>query len=445
MIWSSRPARLAMPRAILEPRNFSLQDQVYVSLLWFAFYAQWMTVVPIIAPDQVATILGADAATKEGISGTILAAGAVVALITAPVAGALSDRLRNPSGRRRPFLITGTAATCIALTLLIPFRPGSSIFLYALVLLNLQLWWNWAAGPYAGLIPDVVPESDQGSASAWMNIMSILGTIVGNGITAALYTHGRPAAAVAAFITVNIACLVLTLRKVHEPPAAGDDHPLALAPFLRSFWLNPRMHRNFYWVLLTRLLGNMGVWSVFTFLLYYLQDVIGLAEPGKILPTLLGAGAILAIPASLIGVRLADRFGTVATVQATGWVMAGASICYVLLAFHPRIALVIPVMLVFAAGYGAYQAVDWALALKVLPTRDTAGKDMGIWHISMVLPQILGPAGTGWLITAIKTAGSARLAYAVAFVVAALWFTLAATLVARVRLPMQAESPGVAA
>ena len=90
--------------------------------------------------------------------------------------------------------------------------------------------------------------------------------------------------------------------------------------------------------------------------------------------------------------------------------------------------------LVFFAGWGAYQAIDWALALKVLPRSETAGKDMGIWHVALVLPQILGPAVTGWIITGAKLAVSARFAYALAFAIAALWFSLSALLVARVRL-----------
>ncbi|MGH7062028.1 MAG: hypothetical protein ACREFH_16690, partial [Stellaceae bacterium] len=86
---------------------FSLWSQLAVSLLWFALFANWLTVVPVIVPDQIASILGPDAAAKEGIAGSIQAAGAFVALIMAPLAGALSDRVRHPLGRRRPFLIAG--------------------------------------------------------------------------------------------------------------------------------------------------------------------------------------------------------------------------------------------------------------------------------------------------------------------------------------------------
>jgi Na+/melibiose symporter-like transporter len=351
----------------LRSGRLPLSGQIAVSLLWFALFANWLTVVPVIVPDQIATILGPDTTAKEGISGTILGIGAFMALIMAPLAGALSDLVRNPRGRRRPFLIAGMIGACVGLALLIPFGPGSNILLYALVILNLQFWWNWACGPYAGLIPDVVPAGDQASASAWMNIMSILGTFTGNGIAVVLYVHGHPAAAIVGLIMLNLACLALTLKRVRELPAAGPGRPFELVPFLRSFWLSPGTHRNFYRVLVTRLFANLGVWSVLTFLLFYLRDVIGVAEPGKILPMLLGLGALLGIPASLVAARLAGRYGIVAIVQATSWMMAGAAIAYVVIAFRPQMVLTAPVFLVYFAGWGAYQAVDWALALKVLP------------------------------------------------------------------------------
>jgi MFS family permease len=439
------PAMKPVPSAAA--RQFSTVDHLSVSVLWLALYAQWLTVVPIIVPDQIAGILGADSAAREGVTGTVIGAGAAVALVVAPIAGALSDRLRAPHGRRRPFLVAGVLATCISLTLLSLFGAGGSVLLYALVILNLQFWWNWVAGPYAGLIPDVVPTGGQSAASGWMNVMSILGTIIGNVLVSALYRPGRVLPVIGAFVALNLVCLILTVRGVREPPASGAEHPFDLRLLVRSFYLDPKAHANFYWVLITRLLGNMGIWSVFTFLLFYTESIVGIerAAAAQLLPGLLGAGAVLAIPASLIGVRLADRYGVVRLVLATSWVMAAGALCYVLIALHPSLTLVVPVILVFSAAYGAYGAVDWALALKVLPAGQDAGKDMGIWHISMVLPQILGPAATGWLITAIKTAGSARLAYAVAFAIAAMWFTLAALLVTRVRLPLPVESPSSAA
>jgi MFS family permease len=415
---------------------FSTRDHIAVSLLWFALFAQWLTVVPIIVPDQIAGLLGGDNPAREGISGSINAAGAAVALVIAPLAGALSDRKRGSRGRRRPFLIQGMVASSVSLGLLALFGPGGNILLYGLAVLNLQFWWNWAAGPYAGLIPDIVPAGQQPTASGWLNVMTVLGIIAGNALVFLLYAPDRPALVLGLFAVMNLLFLWLSLAFVRERPALVTPPPLDAGAFARSFYLEPREHPNFYWVLVTRLFANMGIWSIFTFLIFYLQDVVGLgrAAAAALLPQLLLGGAALAIPASLVGVRLADRHGLVAITRIASWLMAAAAICYVLIALSPSLLLVIPVVMLFAAANGAYGAVDWALALRVLPAGRDAGKDMGIWHICMVLPQVVGQATSGWLISGIKVTVSARLAYAVAFGIAALWFILAAWLVTRVRL-----------
>lgn len=408
-------------------------QQLRLSVLWFAMFAQWLTVLPVILPDQVGQILGAATANREGWIGTIAAAGAIVALVVAPLVGAFSDRLQAVRGRRRPFLIVGVLGSCVSLLLLIPFDAGGSIGLYVAAIINLQFWWNMVSGAYAGLVPDVVPEQDQPTASGWLNVMTIAGTIVGNILVAATYRSGHATTAMTCFVAISVVCLCLTLS-VHEPPSRGASDRFRLGAFLHSFLIDPRAHRNFYWVLVTRLLSNMGVWSVLTFLLSYLQDVIGVERPEQVLPMLLGAGALFAIPASMWGVRLADRHGIVRIVRLASWIMAATVIGYVLVALQPSLFLVAPLVIVYAAAYGAYQAVDWALALRVLPSRDAAGKDMGVWHVSMVLPQILGPAGTGWLISWAKAAMSPSFAYVLAFVLAALWLVLAAALVDRIQL-----------
>jgi len=414
--------------------GLSTLDQLLIALPWFGFYAQWLTMVPTVVPQQVATILGVHGAVKEGVSGTIIAAGAFVSLVVTPLAGALSDRRRAPGVRRRPFLVSGMLLTSLALAAMIPFRTGSSLLLYLLAFLNLQLWWNWAAGPYAGLIPDLVAREERNTASAWLNVMSVLGTIVGNIALFLLFDPGRPAPAFAVLIAIGLLCTGLALARIRERPVPGSPPPFDPRLFLASFYVPPRRHPNFYWVLTTRFFANMGVWSIFTFLIFYLGDVVGVARPENFLPGLLGAGALVAIPASLIGARLADRIGTVRVVRISSWVMAGAAGCYVLIALAPSVILVAPTIILFSAASGVYQSVDWALALAVLPDSEHAGKDMGIWHVCMVAPQIVGPPVAGWLISWLGEAASKPLAYTAAFGMAALWFLFAAYFIGRVRI-----------
>ena len=264
--------------------------------------------------------------------------------LISPIAGALSDRTRASHGRRRPFLVVGALASCAALVLLGLAGSGSSLVAYGLAYLHLQFWWNWAAGPYAGLIPDVVPARQQSAAVGWLNALGILGMILGDLLTAAFFRPpGHAGQVIGVFIALSLLGLPATLAGAREPSSAGAAPQGGSKAFLRSFHLSPRQYPAFYLVLATRLLTNMGSWSILAFLLYYLQSVLGLPREDamRLLPTLLGAGACLAIPASLLGARLADRYGLVRVVQASNWVMAAAAIGYVLIALHPAVIWVL--------------------------------------------------------------------------------------------------------
>jgi len=162
--------------------------------------------------------------------------------------------------------------------------------------------------------------------------MSVAGTVAGNVVIVATYQTGHPFGTIATFVALNIAVLVMMLRHVREPQPTTPRSAFVLGEFFRVFYVDPRAHSNFYWVLVTRLLGNMGVWSVFTFLLFYFKDVIGVAKPAQVLPALLGIGAVLAVPASIIGVRLAARHGLARIAQVTSWIMAVCALYFALIA-----------------------------------------------------------------------------------------------------------------
>ncbi len=407
-----------------------------MSLLWFGWNAQWLTVPTVLVPNQVLAMLGGDRALAELASGCVLAAGALVSLLVTPLAGALSDRSRRPQGRRRGFLVAGVAGTSVALVFL-DWASRETLTWYVLAYLNLQLWWNWAAGPFAGLIPDVVPSGQHGTASGWMNALGIAGTIAGNLMLLAAYDPGRPGPVLLWLGLLNILCLAATLAWLREPPPGARMAESGVRRFLRGFRLAWAGHQDFYWALIARLLTNMGVWSILAFLAFYLQFVLGLTQvqAAALLPGLLAAGALAGIPASLAAGWLIRRCGVLQVVRGAGWVMALSATFYALIAFSPAIAPVVAAMLVFSVAHGVFGAADWALALRVLPGGPDAGRSLGIWHVCMVLPQMAGPLTTGALITLARSVVPVQVAYGLAFGVAACWFVAATLLISRVRVP----------
>jgi MFS family permease len=421
-----------MAEAVHAPstRRFTTLDQFFVSCFWLAYNVHWGALIAIVLPSQIALIAGD--AQKELYNGLVPALGALVSLVITPVAGALSDRSRSRFGRRRPFMIVGTLVNILFLLLIAPFGAGSNIWLFLLCYMGIQLGNNWSGGPYAGLIPDVVPAEQRGSASGWLGLMSAVGTLVGALAAGQLIQDGSFWPIYTLIVVTLLVMLALTLVGVREQPLAIEPDRFDIGAFVRSFWLDPAEYRDFYWVLVTRAMVTMGIFSVFTFFLFFLQDIIGAPNPAEQASFLVGIIIAAGIPTSIIAGRLSDRYGRKPLVYLSGGLMALATTIFIPIAFFPSLAATFAIGALFGLGYGAYQAVDWALAIDVLPGDEDAAKDMGIWHVALVLPQIIAPALTGLTLNALKPT-SLLLGYTVVFAMTALWFVLGTVFVRRIR------------
>jgi Na+/melibiose symporter-like transporter len=406
------------------------RDHILLSCFWFAYNFEWGALLPVVLPSQIAAIVGD--ARKEIFNGLVPAAGAALSLVATPIAGALSDRSRNRIGRRRPFLAVGTAINILFLLLLARFGAGGSIGLFLLCYLGVQLGANWAGGPYAGLIPDLVPPKQRGQASGWLALMTAAGTLCGV-IAAGALIVGRGYGSIYLAIAVTLAALcAVTFFGVTEKPLVDAPAPIRAREFAASFLLRGPRYRDFYFVLFTRALVTMGIYSVFTFFQFFLKDVVRSESPARDASYLVGIIIAAGIPTSLLAGALSDHLGRKPMVYVSGGLMAVASLLFIGVGRFPSLAAMYWIGAIFGIGYGAYQAVDWALAIDVLPQGDSAAKDMGIWHVSLVLPQVLAPALTGVVLSAFKQS-SLLLGYTVVFILTALWFILGTVFVRQIR------------
>jgi len=381
-------------------------------------------------PHQIAALVGESR--KELMNGLVPALGALLSLVATPIAGALSDRSTHRLGRRRPYLAAGTAINIVFLFAMAAIGGHGGIGLFLLAYLGVQLGANVAGGPYAGLVPDLVPVEQRGTASGWLALMTAVGTLLGVILAGALVGHGSylPIYALTAVVLALFA--VLTVAGVKERPLQAAPEPFRVRAFLASFRLSGPRYRDFFFVLFTRALVTMGIYSVFTFFQFFLHDVVGVANAAKATSYLVGIIIALGIPTSLVAGALSDRLGRKPLVYLSGGVMALASLLFVGVGFHPSLSAMYWIGALFGVGYGAYQAVDWALAIDVLPPGENAAKDMGIWHVSLVLPQMLAPALTGAVLAVLKPT-SLLLGYTVVFTLTALWFILGTVFVRQIR------------
>jgi MFS family permease len=420
--------------------------QAALSLYWFATNAHWAAILITLLPLQAEAMGGTEF--KGTTLGKILLAGALVSMIAAPLFGAWSDRVRSRWGRRVPFLVVGTAGNVIGLVALafIPAAP-SSLPLYIAAFIWIELFSNVATAPYSALIPDVVPREQRGSASGWLGLMLMLGSFVGGvtGLVLPLIGGVRGAYIILAVIMVlGTLGTVLTVKEPEPPPLP----PFHWATFLRGL-ISPFKSRDFAWVFWTRFLMTLGIFTVQEFLQFYMKDVVaGGAEqfpytffgislannaPAAtsffILALLVGA-----IISSLVAGKLSDRHGRKPIVYISGALQA---LVVAVLIFSRNFELAVLMGIIFGLGFGAYQAVDWALASDVLPSEEDYAKDMGVWHVAFTLPQVLATPIGGTLLDNFqrvgKTSGQPTLGYTVLLGLAFVYFVLGTVLIYQVK------------
>ncbi len=425
------------------PRMSTLR-QALLSFFWLATNAHWSAILIVLMPSQIKAAVGNDV--KGSALGLALGLGALISMVAAPAFGALSDRIRLPGGRRKPWVVVGVIGNILGLFgLAFLIQPGqpSSLLPWTVVFLFVELFNNVATAPYSALIPDLVPVEQRGSASGWMGMMTVLGTFIGGLMGFFLDALGGITGVY--FVLMGILALgaLVTVLGVKEPTA------YTLRPFQwKEFWrglYDPFKHSDFTWVFLTRLLVTMGIYTVQEFLQYYMGDVIGapfvLAGVGKVadapeqavsfflLPLLLGS-----ILSTLVAGVLSDRHGRKIMVYLSGVMMGAVALVFIL---THNFTLTVLMGIVFGLGYGAYQSVDWALASDVLPSMDDYAKDMGVWHVAMVLPQVVATPIAGFLLDNFQRVGRAQnvanLGYTVIFLLAVVYFILGTVFVKQIR------------
>lgn len=414
----------------MPPGRITLRDQLLLSCFWLAYNFEWGALLPVVLPHQIAAIVGDSR--KELMNGLVPALGAGLSLVATPIAGALSDRSTHPRGRRRPFLAAGTVINILFLLALARIAGPGGIGLFLLAWLGVQLGANVAGGPYAGLIPDIVPAEQRGAASGWLALMTAVGTLLGVVAAGALVGGGGYLPIYVLIASMLALFAGITVFGVKEQRLSAAPGPFRARAFLSSFLLRGPEYRDFFFVLFTRALVTMGIYSVFTFFQFFLHDIVRVPNAARATSYLIAIIIGLGIPTSLAAGALSDRVGRKPLVYLSGGVMALASLLFIGVGFHPSLHAMLWIGALFGIGYGAYQAVDWALAIDVLPPGESAAKDMGIWHVSLVLPQMLAPALTGAVLAALKPA-SLLLGYTVVFTLTALWFILGTVFVRQIR------------
>src|SRR4030042_622171 len=289
--------------------TFGRSDYLKITVLGFALAGLAGSMNSIILPVRLMDFI--EESHKNSYLGLITFAGLILAMITQPLIGAVSDRSRLSWGRRRPYILAG-----VLLVLL--FLPGigraGSLPLFFFVYCMLQISSNTAQAPYQAFIPDLVPPDKRGQASGVKSVVEILGGVLVMRLAAFLMgQYQEYARAYWLWITQGVLAIVFlvtglfTLLKVKEKPVSGSSRT-SISTFFKSFRIDLK-HRDFGWFLASRsVLGIPGVvLQIFT--LYFLMDYIKLADPTAVAGDLMVVVGISLLAMVYPAGWLTDRIG----------------------------------------------------------------------------------------------------------------------------------------
>jgi len=343
--------------------------------------------------------------------------------LACPLAGKLSDRHASKWGRRRPFIVAGTALASAGFVAMWTASQQHWPITYLVSLFMTQIAINVAFSAQCGLPADIqgseddsTSENTKGVVSGIVSLHSFLGSLVAMAVM-----MGTRDMAVRIEYIIYVGSLVLACAAVcwaaQESSTAHVVHSnsLTLKEIAQSFWIDLQEDLNFFWVCVGRMLYYIST-SVVVFMYYYIRDMLGVEDEsdrrthlGFIVVVAQLIGAIFTVPLS----RLSNRIGRKPVIYGACTIMSSA---FVLYAVAPKIAddarwpLVLCSTILYGLGSGAYLSVDYALALDCLPVKKTSAEAFGVWGVAGFVGSTVGPVVGGYLLAANSQAGPENLA-----------------------------------
>jgi MFS family permease len=357
----------------------------------------WGAVPGILLPAQITAQFGE--ADKVANLAVVMTIGAFFAMLAQPIAGQVSDRTRSRFGRRAPWIFIGALAGGLAL---VGLAFANSLVGVVIAWTLVQITYNFAQGPLSAVMPDRVPLKRRGTFATLSGIGLMVGALGGQVVGSVFL-----GSITAGYVTFAVfALVILTLFIVFNPDYSSTElerEPFKFVDFLRTFWVNPVEHPDFFWAFTGRLLLYTGYFAVTGYQFFLLTDYFGIADPGSVIPVLGLISLAGILIATILSGPLSDKVG-----RRKPFVFASSAvtgIAFLLPWAWPDITAWMIMTFIAGLGFGMFQAVDTALMSEVLPSAKSFAKDLGVVNIAATLPQTLAPGVAGAIVLTFGYAG----------------------------------------
>ena len=314
--------------------------------------------------------------------------GSLLAIVSNPLFGRLSDRTTSRLGMRRPWMIVGLVGGAVG-TLIVALAPDIAVVLVGWCIA--QVFLNALLAAQVAVLPDQVPTVQRGLVSGILGVCLPVASVAATYLVQAF--EGRRLMTFLAPLVVGgmLVALFTTLLRDRRLDEA-DRPPWSMRQVLETFYVSPRANPDFAWAFTSRFMLIMAYAFLVTYQAYYLIDEVGVPQSEVAHQIYLGtlAQSVALVIASPLTGRASDRLR-----RRKVFVMAAATTyaaALVILATASVTGGYLLGMTIGGLGFGMYMAVDLALVVDVLPDAASAAKDLGVLNIAGALPFALAPA-----------------------------------------------------
>ncbi|MDI1288960.1 MAG: MFS transporter [bacterium] len=337
-------------------------------------------------PLKINSLVGSDHA-ANGLA-LVTGVGALVSMFANPFFGRMSDRTSSSLGMRRPWMAIGVVGGSIGI-LVVALAPNVATVLVGWCIA--QLMFNALLAAQIAVLPDQIPTEQRGQVGGILGVCLPVAAVTATFLVQLV--AGNQLAMFLVPCAAGGSCILVFVARLNDRRLEPSRRPpWSLREFASTFYVNPRANPDFAWAFASRFMLVLAYAFLVTFQTYYLIDHLGTAEDDVPRQVFLGTvvQSVVLVAASLSAGRLSDRTGRRKVFVVSASVVYGLALFLIALASNFDAFLV--GMAISGLGFGMYMAVDLALVVDVLPSTDTAAKDLGVLNIAGALPFAVAPA-----------------------------------------------------
>ena len=369
------------------------------------------------------------------ITGVLIGAEGVLALVIPLFIGNWSDRVNTRLGGRVPFMLAG-GAIAVAALIMMPLGAGSLTWV-GVTLGGFFIGYFVYYAPYYALYPDLVPGEIRARSQGFQGALrsaGLLGAMAGGGVLLSLWQPLPFVVGAAAVGAVTLGLLVRMRGRVRRPGGAtgrSGKYTTTLSLLRRYPSIRNWAVANACW--------EGAIASLRTFVVLYFTIGLGLSLKGTSAAlALVGIAAIVAAP--LAG-KLGDRYGVLPIMHVSVWVFALGLLPTLFTTNTAYIAGIVPVA--FAAV--VLMTLPYTILMSLLPTSNGHGAGAGLFELSRGVGVIAGPALAGVAIAVLDSVDALSFAetsgYSAIFGVSSLLLLLSMSFLRRVNLGRPEVAP----